>query len=41
MLNDDAVRELTQAGWEVWRIERFDGYQANHGFLLILRRALA
>ncbi len=41
MLNDDSLRRLTDAGWELWRIEKFDSYQANHGFLVILRRALS
>ena len=40
MLNDATVRQLTKAGWEIWRIEKFDSYQANHGFLVILRRPL-
>lgn len=40
MLNDKAVRELTKAGWELWRIEKFDSYQANDGFLIVMRRPL-
>lgn len=41
MLNAGAVRELTNVGWEIWRIEKFDSSQANHGFLIILRRPLS
>ena len=40
MLNDESVRALTDSGWELWRIEKFDGYQSNKGFLVILRRPL-
>ena len=41
MLNDDSLRRLTDAGWELWRIEKFDQHQGNHGFLVILRRRLS
>ena len=41
MLNDNATRELMAQNWELWRIEKFDGHQSNHGFLIVLRRPLA
>ena len=41
MLNDNSVRQLASAGWELWRIEKFDEHQGNHGFLIIMRRPLS
>ena len=37
-LNDAEVQTLASAGWELWQIETLSEWQANNGFLLVLRR---